>query len=51
MLAPVPTTAERNADPPICFGHIDRSTQVNLRNLLRPDTPAHVRVKAESAED
>jgi hypothetical protein len=32
--ASVWTTAARNAVPPISGGHIDRTAQANLRNLL-----------------
>ena len=37
----VPTPA-RIAILPICSGHLDRTAQFNLCNLLRSDTPTHV---------
>jgi hypothetical protein len=37
-------TSARTAPPPICFGHIERTAQCNLSNLLRSDSPKRVRV-------
>ena len=36
-------TTRRQGVAVVCFGHIDRTAQCNLCNLLRSDTPMHFR--------